>query len=60
MLDARVRQALYMAIDKETWAVAILSGNRDMVSRSLLPPDHSLYDRTALEEARECWGGVCE
>ena len=46
MLDARVRQALYTAIDKETWAVAMLSGNRDMVSHSLLPPDHSLYEFT--------------
>src|SRR5439155_25782475 len=46
MLDPRVRQALYMAIDKDTWAVAMLSGNRDMVSNSLLPPDHSLYEFT--------------
>lgn len=46
MLDPRVRQALYMAVDKETWATAMLSGNREMVSHSLLPPSHSLYEFT--------------
>jgi peptide/nickel transport system substrate-binding protein len=46
MLDPRVRQALYTAIDRDTWTSAMLVGNRDMASYSLLPPDHSMYEYT--------------
>ncbi len=46
MLDPRVRQALYMAVDRETWTAASLAGSKESVSYSLLPPDHSLFEFT--------------
>jgi peptide/nickel transport system substrate-binding protein len=46
MLDPRVRQALYRAVDKESWTEAILPGLRQNIAHSLLPPDHHLYEFT--------------
>jgi peptide/nickel transport system substrate-binding protein len=46
MLDPRVRQALYFAVDKETWAGAMLAGRNENTSYSLLPPDHPSYEFT--------------
>ncbi len=46
MLDPRVRQALYMALDRESWAAATLAGNRDTVAYSMLAPDHPLHEFT--------------
>lgn len=46
MLDPRVRQALYTAIDRETWAGTMLAGYTQNAAYSLLPPAHSLHDFT--------------
>jgi len=46
MLDARVRQALYAAVDRESWAGVALSGLTQNTAYSLLPPDHPVYDFT--------------
>ena len=46
MLDPRVRQALYRAVDRETWAGTILAGYKDNTAYHLLPPDHPLHEFT--------------
>jgi peptide/nickel transport system substrate-binding protein len=46
MLDPRVRQALYHAVDRESWTDVLLGGMRQNTSHSLLPPDHPLYEFT--------------
>jgi peptide/nickel transport system substrate-binding protein len=46
MLDPRVRQALYTAVDRETWAAAMLAGRRENAAYALLPPDHPMYEAT--------------
>src|SRR5439155_24032068 len=47
MLDPRVRQALYTAVDRESWTSVSLSGLTQNTAYSLLPPDHPLYEATA-------------
>jgi peptide/nickel transport system substrate-binding protein len=47
MLEQRVRQALFTAVDRETWAAAMLSGHAANTANSLLPPAHNLYEFTA-------------
>lgn len=46
MLDARVRQALYHAVDRESWTATIQAGNKDNTAYHLLPPDHPLHEFT--------------
>jgi ABC-type transport system substrate-binding protein len=46
MLDARVRQALYYAIDRESWAATMLAGRKENTAYSIMPPDHPLYEFT--------------
>jgi peptide/nickel transport system substrate-binding protein len=46
MLDPRVRQALYTAIDKDAWAAAMLTGQSQNAAYSLLPPADALYEFT--------------
>ena len=46
MLDPRVRQALFYAVDRESWTGVILSGLTQNTAYSLLPPDHPLYEST--------------
>jgi len=46
LLDPRVRQALFTAVDRETWAGAMLSGYSQNTAYSLLPPAHYLYEFT--------------
>ena len=46
MFDARIRQALYAAVDRESWAGVALSGLTQNTAYSLLPPDHPVYDFT--------------
>ena len=46
MLDPRVRQALYTAVDRESWTSVILSGLTQNTAHSLLPPDHPLFEAT--------------
>src|SRR4051812_12112210 len=44
MLDARLRQALYFGVDRETWAGAMLAGRKENTAYEILPPDHPLYE----------------
>src|SRR5437763_10469485 len=44
MLDPRVRQALYFAVDRETWAGAMLAGRKENTAYEILPPDHPMYE----------------
>ncbi len=46
MLDPRVRQALFYAVDRESWAGAIMPGLTQNTAYSLLPPDHPVYEST--------------
>jgi ABC-type transport system substrate-binding protein len=46
MLDARVRQALFTAVDRETWTGAMLAGQSGNAAYSLLPPADALYEFT--------------
>ena len=46
MLDPRVRQALYAAVDRESWTGVALGGLKENTAYSLLPPDHPLFDFT--------------
>lgn len=46
MLDPRVRQALFTAVDRDTWAAAMLAGYKENTANSLLPPAHNLYEFT--------------
>ncbi len=43
VLDKRVRQALYHAIDRDTLAEAVLAGIQGRAAHSILSPDHPLY-----------------
>jgi peptide/nickel transport system substrate-binding protein len=43
VLDKRVRQALYYAIDRDTFAEAVLAGIQGRAAYSMLSPDHPLY-----------------
>jgi ABC-type transport system substrate-binding protein len=46
MLDPRVRQALFTALDREAWAGSQLGGLTQNTAYSMLPPDHPLYELT--------------
>jgi peptide/nickel transport system substrate-binding protein len=46
MLDPRVRQALYAAVDRESWTGVALGGLKENTAYSLLPPDHPLFEFT--------------
>jgi peptide/nickel transport system substrate-binding protein len=46
MLEPRVRQALYRAVDRETWSATILAGYKENTAQHLLPPDHPLHEFT--------------
>lgn len=46
MLDPRGRQALFSAVDRESWAGVSLSGLTQNTAYSLLPPDHPVYEST--------------
>ena len=46
MLDPRVRQALFSAVDRESWTGVIMPGLATNTAYSLLPPDHPLYEST--------------
>jgi peptide/nickel transport system substrate-binding protein len=43
LMDKRVRQALYTAIDRETLAETLSNGVPGMAGNALLPPDNPLY-----------------
>ncbi len=43
VLDKRVRQALYYAIDRDSFAEAVLAGIQGRAAHSMLSPDHPLY-----------------
>lgn len=45
-LQISVRQALYMALDREALVDALLGGRRELVAWAVLPPDHPLFDHT--------------
>ncbi|HEY3115566.1 MAG TPA: ABC transporter substrate-binding protein, partial [Chloroflexota bacterium] len=46
MLDPRARQALYTAVDRESWTGAVLAGRTENSAYSMLPPDHRLFEFT--------------
>src|SRR5207249_10489188 len=46
MLDPRVRQALFRAVDRESWAAVVLSGYTQNIAYGMLPTAHPLYDFT--------------
>src|SRR5206468_6715206 len=46
MLDPRVRQALFRAVDRETWASIALSGYTQNIAHGMLPAAHPLYEFT--------------
>jgi peptide/nickel transport system substrate-binding protein len=46
MFDPRVRQALMYAMDRESWTGAMLAGQTQNTSYSLLPPGDPLYEST--------------
>lgn len=43
VLDKRLRQGLYYAIDRDTYAEAVLAGVPDRAAHALFSPEHPLY-----------------